>query len=253
LLLVKELRVQNKIVSFNKAERPRLRKSEIPKTIIQYWDNAKIPVDVLECSNSWQKINPHYKHKLFNYDAALQFIGKNYSKDELTAFKNCTNAAMQSDFFRLCYLKKFGGVYVDIDDMCLNPLDELISAHAHIYLYQENIMSIANNLIATVPNHPIIEYAFNLVKNNLLQYNKESAWFRTGPANFTMAYANYMTSFLKEKSKRIPDVYIFGYSEIRKYIYQFVPLMYKRTNKNWRVAVSDRKVSLKIDAKKESL
>jgi hypothetical protein len=92
-----------------------------PRTIVQYWhDLQDLPKDIEGCIASWA----HWKaagftHCLFDERRAKEFISGALGRRHERAFDRCYHPAMQSDYFRLCYLSVEGGFYVDADDVCL--------------------------------------------------------------------------------------------------------------------------------------
>lgn len=90
-----------------------------PKRIVQFWDVLdQLPGDVRECIDTWRAIGEQgVERLLFDKHQARDFIshtlGHKYSK----AYDKCYHPAMQSDYFRLCYILVEGGCYVDTDDV----------------------------------------------------------------------------------------------------------------------------------------
>lgn len=93
----------------------------IPKKIIQFWDSPNnIPNDVIHCMKSWNVLESFgYEYYLYDCVSAKKFIEHNLDKAHSEAFAKCTHPAMQSDYFRLCYISVKGGGYVDTDDVYL--------------------------------------------------------------------------------------------------------------------------------------
>ena len=91
----------------------------IPRILVQFWDDTKtIPVDVRKCIDSWHPLDEQgFERLLFDDEDARHFIANNYDRHYLDAFERCRHPAMRSDYFRLCYIFKKGGFYVDADDV----------------------------------------------------------------------------------------------------------------------------------------
>lgn len=53
---------------------------------------------------------------LFDDTSARRFIEDRFSAQHLRAFDRCVHPAMRADYFRLCFMLRFGGLYVDADD-----------------------------------------------------------------------------------------------------------------------------------------
>lgn len=93
--------------------------NKIPKKIIQFWDNLdRLPPDVTECIESWKKAEPQgFKRLLFDKETARDFIQRKLGQRYKLAYDKCYHPAMQSDYFRLCYIFVEGGCYIDADDV----------------------------------------------------------------------------------------------------------------------------------------
>lgn len=94
----------------------------VPRQIVQFWhDLENLPEDVEECIRSWSHLETRgFGHHLFDTKKASTFIGSSLGRRYEHAFRRCYHPAMQSDYFRLCYLLVKGGLYVDADDFCLS-------------------------------------------------------------------------------------------------------------------------------------
>jgi hypothetical protein len=89
--------------------------------IVQFWDSFDIPADVLILMNEWELASKG-RYARYNAITAREYISRNFAVEYVLAFDNCWHPAMQSDFFRLCYLYVNGGCYVDADEMPIGPL-----------------------------------------------------------------------------------------------------------------------------------
>ena len=92
---------------------------KIPKIIVQFWDNLeRLPPDVRQCIETWDKAKDQgIERLLFDKERADDFIYQKFGLRHKQAFDKCYHPAMQSDFFRLCYISAEGGCYIDTDDV----------------------------------------------------------------------------------------------------------------------------------------
>jgi len=90
-----------------------------PKRIVQFWDDAtRLPADVKACIESWHPLEElGIDRVLFNAGEAKEFIRRELGRRHEEAYSRCYHPAMQSDYFRLCYIYVEGGCYVDADDV----------------------------------------------------------------------------------------------------------------------------------------
>ncbi len=92
---------------------------KLPKRIVQFWDNLdRLPGDVGECIETWRKIEKlSVERLLFDKHQAREFIRRRLGPRHKQAYDKCYHPAMQSDYFRLCYILVEGGCYIDADDV----------------------------------------------------------------------------------------------------------------------------------------
>jgi len=103
---------------------------KLPKRIVQFWDDLdRLPGDVGECIESWRKTEEQgVERLLFDEHQAGGFILQKLGPRYKQAYDKCYHPAMQSDYFRLCYILVEGGCYIDADDVyCGSPIQQLFS------------------------------------------------------------------------------------------------------------------------------
>lgn len=90
-----------------------------PKTIVQFWDELEhLPEDVGECIETWSVVEGlGVERLLFDKHQAREFIRRKLGRRYEEAYSKCYHPAMQSDYFRLCYILVEGGCYIDTDDV----------------------------------------------------------------------------------------------------------------------------------------
>lgn len=131
----------------------------IPKTIISMWVGPKRPELVEKCTAT---------HKLLGYEHI--WIGNETSIDkefDTPYFKECIEAGhwgKLSDYLRICYLEKYGGIYLDADTEILKPFDDVLDAE--IFCCEEENKFIANGIIGAIPHHPMLAHYKKLIEDN---------------------------------------------------------------------------------------
>ena len=76
--------------------------------------------------HKWKTLNPNYEIYLFDDSVCEQFLLTEYSELHYNVFKFIPDGPIKSDFWRLCVLYKYGGIYVDADINPLIPLDNYL-------------------------------------------------------------------------------------------------------------------------------
>jgi hypothetical protein len=105
------------LYSYNtKSEACNKTESDIPRTIIQYWDQEEIPTQVLDLMQGWQRGHPDFAYRRFDRNSAADYIGENYGQNARTLFKAVPHPVTRSDIFRFLYIARAGGIYIDADE-----------------------------------------------------------------------------------------------------------------------------------------
>ncbi|GGC89151.1 hypothetical protein GCM10007216_19910 [Thalassobacillus devorans] len=228
----------------------------IPKHLIQYWDDAIIPEDVKKVMDTWTKSG--LPKIVFDKKSAGKFISDNFSDKFSEAYERCIHPAMRSDYFRLCYLYKNGGFYVDVDDkfndVCLNflfennnlkvsPLcydlsaDQMVEIN-HFYYNSEEanpnyIYYVNNDPILAPAKHPLIGLALDRATYNLLNEatNLKQIQSVSGPGNFSASVVQFFLNNENTNSP-LPFELIKNWDEISTPQWN---LMYREDQRNWRI------------------
>jgi mannosyltransferase OCH1-like enzyme len=103
----------------------------IEKNIVQTNYHNIIEDLPLEYINNIKKIkeqNPDYTYYYFNNNDCIKFIKENYDNEIAYLYENINDCygAAKADFFRLLFIYKMGGVYLDIKSTLAKPLNEII-------------------------------------------------------------------------------------------------------------------------------
>ena len=127
----------------------------IPKTIFICHKNIKC---LSMTYNFWKRLNPNYRIHLFNDVMCEQFLLHNFSELHYNIFKFIPDGPIKSDFWRLCILYTYGGIYVDAD---IHPLVSLNKYLLHSSNFVTCITSSNGNFnphfIAAKKNDPILK------------------------------------------------------------------------------------------------
>ena len=129
----------------------------IPKKIHQIWLGSPLPEVYREYTESWVKFHPDWEYKLWT-DKDVKGI-RIMSKQ---CYRRAVNPAMKSDILRYEILRQIGGIYVDTDFECLKPFDDLMYLDFFTGVGYDCILQLYNGLIASVPNHPIMNDCANI-------------------------------------------------------------------------------------------
>jgi tetratricopeptide (TPR) repeat protein len=167
---------------------------QIPRKLIQFWDQPRPPEAIARLMQSWADAHPDYEYRLFDNLAARQYLTAYYPPEVLSAYRRATHPAQASDLFRLAFLHREGGFYIDADDRCVGHLSAVTNANAAFIVYQEQYATLGNNFIGCVPGEPTIGRALELAVECLNSGDPDNIWLGTGPGLLTRAFANVLSS-----------------------------------------------------------
>ena len=181
----------------------------IPRIIFQTWETNSFSPEFQNLIDTWKEINPEYEYFLYNNEEREEFIRVYYHKRIYNAYCRIIPGAYKADLWRYCILHKYGGIYTDIDTLCLGRIDYFINENTDFVItidFNTNIYegkhNLANAFIASIPNHKILTKCIhNIVYNvefNILPNGVISKLDFSGPGLIGMSTNNYLNLYEKE-------------------------------------------------------
>lgn len=97
------------------------------KIIHQTWKDYNVPRHIYRESwqESWKNMNPDWEYKFWTDEDNERLVRDHYPMFWET-FQNIEIGVVKSDLCRLLYLHKYGGIYADMDFICLKDLEPLL-------------------------------------------------------------------------------------------------------------------------------
>lgn len=155
----------------------------INKTLHQIWlgNKNKRPVAWMQ---TWKDKHPDWEYKLWT-EENIQF-----EPNKTLSYSG------QSDILRYQLLYNYGGVYVDADSECLEPLDDLLDNEAFCSWENEYVTTglMLGAFMGSVPGNPFFKAVLDEIES-IKDFNPE--WFTVGPGLLTkmvgqLKYQNMM-------------------------------------------------------------
>lgn len=164
----------------------------IPKQIMVFWHEEKLPNDVEDSIEKIKQHNSKYQIKIFHTQSAGEFILEYYGLELYDLYnRRCIHPSMKSDFFRICYLAKRGRVYTDVDIDCFDGLEAIFNNYHFeclLFYTKGQPCCINNGFIACGPENRIILAILEKIKENLTARRSfSSVWECTGPGAVSIA------------------------------------------------------------------
>lgn len=187
--------------------------SNIPQRVTQ---TSKDSADINITNNSFIRLNPTYEYMHYNDSAAESFVRKTMPDYIYQTYMSLPKPVMKADYFRYIVLLVQGGIYTDMDTICLQPIDQWIrgmtmnevgfiigiEADAGVWDiwqgYYARQIQFVQWTIAAAPGHPIL---YQIVKRiaditptmALHTLNEKQILEWTGPAVWTDVITNYFS------------------------------------------------------------
>lgn len=163
-----------------------LGEQKIPRHIMQTFESRDVPPRMYEATRSWIRENPDYDYWFFDDEDRRELIREHFDDDVSRAYEKLEFGALRADLWRYCALYVHGGVYADVDFVCLSPLrevfrpsDEFVTSNAHAPAH-----ALLNGFIASVPGHPFLEQAIRRAVENVFSDTPKQPMAVTGPICF---------------------------------------------------------------------
>jgi len=166
-------RIQHKpIVSYyvwKKLENvPEFSPAPIPKILHQTWKSKDLPDHFAKWSTECQKLAPHFEYKLWTDEDNRNLIKTDYPWF-LETYESYDKPIKRVDAARYFILHKYGGLYLDLDFLCLRPFDHILETGKAIFGHQFRDVhepgTIANAWMAAPPNHPLFTLLIHSLEN----------------------------------------------------------------------------------------
>uniref|UniRef100_A0A6C0BY42 Glycosyltransferase n=1 Tax=viral metagenome TaxID=1070528 RepID=A0A6C0BY42_9ZZZZ len=148
--------------------------SKIPKKIFQTWSTKNISPSFQQIVDLWKILNPEYEYCFYDNDDCEIFIKKNFDEQTYNAYCKIIPGAFKADLWRYCVLYKYGGVYVDIDTLCLSGIDKFLTEDIEFMVPidlntnpGEGQHNLFNTFIASTPGNPILLNAIERIVSNV--------------------------------------------------------------------------------------
>lgn len=160
----------------------------IPKIFHRVWlGQASVPLEYERYWERWQLLHPDWEFREWRDDSIKELsLHSAIEKTEINAVK--------ADIARYEILYKYGGIYLDCDMDCYQPIDSLICEDDNfIVCNQINDFKCLCSIgfFASSPRHPILEGAIKeLAETDLSLINNSSPAEVTGPYFFRRAINN---------------------------------------------------------------
>ncbi len=175
---------------------------EIPKIIHQTApiDTDKWKPEWFECQDTWKKMHPDFEHRLWSDEDIFEFMKKEDPDFYENIFLRYSKPIQRWDAVRPFILYKYGGIYADMDYMCLRRFYELLKDKDKVYIGEFSFSDgtkYENALMISRPNNKFWKLIIEEMKKRGVE--NENPIETTGPEMF-----NYVIQNNSELVSRLP-------------------------------------------------
>ena len=166
--------IKDKLIESTNRIRNNEKNIKIPRIIHQIWDNPEGLSEVLQqVTQSWKEYHPEWEYHLWNKTMIDDFLNM-YFPDFIPYYEAFPHNIQRWYAIRYLILYQYGGLYVDIDYECLEPLDALFGDSTccmgmepgeYSMLYNKQIV-VGNSFMACIPKHSYFEKIIEDMKIN---------------------------------------------------------------------------------------
>lgn len=134
----------------------------IPKIIWQTYKDKTPPQQFNKHIETWLKKNQDYQWYYMDDLKCDKFIQDHFSDEYYEMYKSLPLGVMRADVWRVAVVYVYGGVYVDMDTECLQPIDSWLIPDKDLIIGVENSIGSLNNFVfAATPKHPALLHVLN--------------------------------------------------------------------------------------------
>ena len=138
--------------------------------------------------DTWKDKHPDFEYIRWNEE---EFIKRDMKFECQNRIDEMEQWCGKADIIRLELLYKYGGVFLDADSLCIEPINDLMDNNFLIY-ENEKVRKglIANGIMGFTPKHPFIRKCIDFIINNEVSHAKTNLlpWQITGPVLITNTY-----------------------------------------------------------------
>ena len=143
---------------------------QIPRIIHQSWKNHEVPPRWAALQQTWIEHHPQWEYRFWTDDDNRRLIAADYP-ELLSTYDAYPLDINRAEMARYMAIRRYGGVYVDLDFECLRPVDQLIAGHQLVFGLEPETHAqrapvkkrgleriVCNAFIASIPDHPFWQH-----------------------------------------------------------------------------------------------
>ncbi len=166
-----------------------MKRPPVPRIIWQTYRSSDLPPEAAVCRDSWTSLNPGWDYRFVDDAGIARFVRETVSPDVYALFRALPLGVMRADFWRYLVTQRHGGLYADLDTLCLEPVDEWLPHDAEFVVCPENDVHLCQWTYLSVPGHPCLDAVVDLLieraAGGIDTTYEHFVHFHTGPGLWT--------------------------------------------------------------------
>jgi mannosyltransferase OCH1-like enzyme len=161
---------------YNKKEKFTLnyQRRNIPKVLYLTYKTKDIPPSVI---NKFKEVYPNYEIKIYDNNDCIDFLSKEYGQEYVDIFNFIKDGPIKADFWRVCILYKYGGIYSDVDIVPIINIEEILESDTTFLTCVSKKKDNTNpHFIVSIPKHKILKLCIDTYLDFYRNNIKYSYW-----------------------------------------------------------------------------
>jgi len=114
------------------------------------------------------RLNPEFEYRIYDYKSIEEILKNEFDENVLSAYNSTDSYKIKSDYIKLAFIYRYGGIFIDIKNICVYRFINLIRINNVFYVHNLTNNTIDLSLLASHSNNPGIKNAFNEASEQLL-------------------------------------------------------------------------------------
>lgn len=124
---------------------------------------GELPEDAVRCTRSWYKINRRWNYHYMSGQDRENFFKEYFDGEVYDTYMKMPMGVMKAGLWRFAILYIHGGIYADLDTMCIDPIEHwLDQEHDMVLDIEGDTPWYATQVIAARKGHPFLKNAIDL-------------------------------------------------------------------------------------------
>ena len=119
--------------------------------------------------NKWKELNPTFEVKYFSDEDVKHFFEKS---DFYSVYNGMVNGVAIADFFRICYIYKYGGYWFDLD-LVPTKIEDKIPIEGNVHLFDIGFGNISYMFIGGASGQVLFKNLIENVSLNIITQKKK--------------------------------------------------------------------------------